>query len=110
MKITSAKENEFVLALAGKFAPTVGKFWIGLKWNSKEYNFFWSDQSLPTYTNWGQGEPNGHGREPCGIMWILGNHAGKWNDRKCLELVTHPAGSVCKRTVLSATANPDSSK
>ena len=106
VKIISAEENEFVLALARKLAPTVGEIWIGLKWNSSKQDFVWSDQSLPTYRNWGRGEPATRGAHPCTIMWILGNEAGKWNDRRCRVSRSYPAGSVCKRQVL----NPVTSK
>ena len=99
MKITSAEQNEFVLALARELATTVGEVWIGLRWNSRERDFFWFDQSRLTYTNWARLEPTADGKEQCGVMFIRGNQVGKWNDRGCGTSSTWPAGSVCKRVV-----------
>ncbi|XP_022808226.1 snaclec B6-like, partial [Stylophora pistillata] len=101
VKITSARENEFVLALARRFAPTRKQVWIGLMWTA--YNFYWSDYSFPVYKAWAPKEPNGKSREPCSNMWT--GHTshlpfranGYRNDRIC---ATHPhalCGLVCKR-------------
>jgi len=37
VKITSAPENEFVLALARKKAPLMKQMWIGLMWTSSSF-------------------------------------------------------------------------
>ena len=67
MKITNARENEFVLALARKSAPSRKQVWIGLMWTAN--GFYWSDYSVPVYKAWAPKEPNGNSHEPCGNMW-----------------------------------------
>ena len=102
MKINSDEENEFVLKLVHKRAPSVKQVWIGLMWNARVGSFIWSDLSIPKYRNWAPREPNGKAREPCGNMWtgnttFLPEHApGYWNDRPCQTLVHYPCGLVCK--------------
>lgn len=101
VKINSAEENEFVLALARKKAPTVNQVWIGLKYNSNLHlkKFLWSDLSVPVYNNWGPHQPSGKGKEPCGHMWTNGHEGvvGYWNDISCGVHSIVPNGIVCKR-------------
>ena len=103
VKINSAEENAFVLALVREVSPLREHFWIGLKWNSVVKNFLWSDNSVPSYTNWAPNEPNGKASEPCGSMWTRGRThlpfqaSGYWNDRPCGISVSPPCGLVCKR-------------
>ena len=102
MKINSDEENEFVLKLVHKRAPSVSMIWIGLQWNTRVRGFIWSDLSIPKYRNWAPREPNGKAREPCGNMWtgnttVLPTHApGYWNDRICQLMPRFPCGLVCK--------------
>ncbi|XP_022808236.1 snaclec B6-like [Stylophora pistillata] len=101
VKITNARENEFVLALARRFARTRKQVWIGLMWTAKD--FYWSDYSVPVYKAWAPKEPNGKSREPCSNMWtrhtsflpIRAN--GYWNDLPCAVSSRVPIGLVCKR-------------
>ena len=102
VKINSDEENEFVLKLVHKRAPSVSMIWIGLQWNARVRGFIWSDLSIPKYRNWAPWEPNGNAREPCGNMWtgnttVLPTHApGYWNDRICQLMPRFPCGLVCK--------------
>ena len=98
VKIHSDEENEFVLNLVYKHAPSTKQVWIGLKWNARLSKFIWADNALPKYTNWNPGEPNGQASEPCSNMWTghAGGSSGYWNDRPCLNRV-FPCGLVCKR-------------
>ena len=101
VKITSARENEFVLALVRDKASASKQVWIGLTFIAGD--FYWSDYSVPVYKAWAPNEPNGRSREPCGIMWTghtthLPNRAsGYWNDRICGVHSLFPAGLVCKK-------------
>ena len=102
MKINSAEENEFVLNLVTKKAPSLKQVWIGLKWSSN--NFYWFDLSFPAYTNWAPHEPNGRANEPCGQMYmaghsgsLLGKAAGYWNDIQCHVVSGYHSGIVCER-------------
>ena len=103
MKINSAEENEFVLALAKKKAPSRKQVWIGLKWESSTKQFLWSDYSVPVYKNWAPHEPNGNAGEPCGHMWtghtttLPYRASGYWNDLGCGMNPHLPCGLVCKR-------------
>ena len=98
VKINSAEENEFVLALARKKAPAVNQVWIGLQYNSILKKFLWSDLSAPFYKNWGPHQPSGKGTEPCGHMWTNASIGvvGYWNDMPCGVHVHSPNGIVCK--------------
>ena len=98
VKIHSDEENEFLLNLVYKHAPSTKQVWIGLKWDARLSKFIWTDNALPKYTNWNPGEPNGQASEPCSNMWTghAGGSSGYWNDRPCLNRV-FPCGLVCKR-------------
>lgn len=101
VKITSARENEYVLALARKELPQMKQVWIGLQWI--ENGIYWADYSALSYTNWAPNEPNGGANEPCGHMWIghatnlPGRASGFWNDIGCDANAGLPNGIVCKR-------------
>ena len=94
VKITSERENDFVLALVRK--ERMEDVWIGMKRIGDHW--YWSDNSLPKYTNWAPHEPNNK-EEKCSQMWNghsvnLPNQAsGKWNDIFC----DRKHGLVCKR-------------
>lgn len=99
-KINSQEENNFVLDLAQRHAPSSAKeVWIGLKWENSPRDYYWYDHSVPTFKNWAPGEPNGNANEPCvflyvGQYWLLPpKGAGYWNDAPCGGKI--PA--VCKR-------------
>ena len=101
MKINSQEENEFVLNLVNKLAPSLKQIWIGLEWDSRLNAFVWYDHSVPTFTKWAPHEPNGNAMEPCSNMWT--GHAGisywasgDWNDLSCWNPGL-PCGLVCKR-------------
>ena len=100
VKITNARENELVLALARKSAPSRKQVWIGLMWTAN--GFYWSDYSVPVYKAWAPKEPNGNSHEPCSNMWTRQSSAslrpnGSWNDRVCAVKSHAPCGLVCKR-------------
>ena len=103
VKINSGEENEFVLELVRKNAPSVKQVWIGLKWESSVNKFLWYDKSFPVYTNWAPHEPSSHGSEPCGHLFTghtsyLPNRAsGYWNDLTCGIHKDLHCGLVCKR-------------
>ena len=90
MKINSDEENEFVLKLVHRRAPSVKQVWIELIWNARVRSFTWSDLSIPECKNWASGEPSRKAREQCSNMWTgkttnLPSHApGYWNDRICI--------------------------
>ena len=101
MKINSKEENEFVLNLVNKLAPSLKQIWIGLEWDSRLKAFVWYDHSVPAFIKWAPHEPNGNSLEPCSNMWT--GHAGyslrasgDWNDIKCWR-PDLPCGLVCKR-------------
>ena len=101
MKINSKEENEFVLNLVNKLAPSLKQIWIGLEWDSRLKAFVWYDHSVPTFTKWSPNEPNGNGLEPCGNMWTghegsFTSASGDWNDLTCWHSGL-PCGLVCKR-------------
>ena len=98
-KINSQEENNFVLDLAHKHAPSAKKVWIGLKWENGPKDYYWYDHSFPTFKNWAPDEPNGKANEPCAELYV-GQYqllpqrgAGYWNDAPCGGKI--PA--VCKR-------------
>ncbi|KAM7445825.1 carbohydrate binding [Porites harrisoni] len=103
VKINSFEENEFVLKLVKKQAPSLNQAWIGLKWSPRFNGFIWSDNSIPVFKYWARFEPNGNAREPCGHMWTgLSSHlpiraSGLWNDLPCGITPALPCGLVCKR-------------
>lgn len=96
VKITSQRENDFVLALVRKEAPSMKDVWIGLRRNGD--GWYWSDNSLPKYTNWAPNEPNNKA-EICSQMWhghtdhLPYTASGSWNDIFC----SRRHGVVCKR-------------
>ena len=101
LKINSQEENNFIVDLVKEHAPTAKHIWIGLKWEKAPKHFFWYDQSVPTFTNWGPGEPNGGGSEPCVAMYALPppnalpqRATGYWNDVSCVKT---DVIAVCKR-------------
>ncbi|CAH3192763.1 unnamed protein product, partial [Porites evermanni] len=108
VKINSKEENEFVLNLVNKLAPSLKQIWIGLEWDSRVKAFVWYDHSVPSFTKWAPLEPNGKAGEPFGIMWtghMWTGHfphlpiraSGLWNDLPCGITPGLPCGLVCKR-------------
>lgn len=100
VKITSAKENDFVLALARKDATARNLIWIGLEYSSTAEDFFWSDYSFPVYTNWAPGRPDENVTDQCVAMWTNLSPlsaSGYWNDRPCEIVPSYLSGTVCKR-------------
>ena len=98
-KINSREENNFVLDLANKYAPSAKKVWIGLKWENGPRDYYWYDHSVPTFKNWAPGEPNGKAKEPCVDMFVGRDNnlpqraSGYWNDERC----DFQLGTVCKK-------------
>ena len=99
-KINSKEENDFVLAVAKRHAPSTKSVWIGLKWQSSAKNFYWYDNSVAAFTNWAPGEPSGKAKEPCVVM-LTGQYdllpiglAGYWND---LSYDAPHLPAMCKR-------------
>ena len=98
MKINSKEENEFVLNLVNKLAPSLKQIWIGLQWDSRVKAFVWYDHSVPTFIKWAPNEPNGKAIEPYVNMWtgyagISVLASGDWND----WVADTGCGLVCKR-------------
>ena len=98
VRVTSAEENEFVLYLARKFAGNGKSAWIGLYYHAPSRAYYWTDNSVPTYTNWAPKEPNGYSKEPCAAMYTGSSHlptwaTGYWNDILC----TVKYNTVCKK-------------
>ena len=99
VKINSEEENEFVLKLVNKRAPSLGQVWLALEWNPQRKAFIWADNSIPTFKKWFPGEPNGNAREPCSNFWTRNTYPGVngyWNDLSCSNQNV-PCGIVCKR-------------
>ena len=101
--MSNAEENEFVLSLVRRKAPSLKQVWIGLSWRYGAKRFSWSDNSLPVYTNWAQGEPTRRAGELCGHMYtghtkgLPYRASGNWNDIRCEIIPRFPNGHVCKR-------------
>ena len=98
VRVTSAEENEFVLYLARKFAGNGKPAWIGLYYHAPSRAYYWTDNSVPTYTDWAPKEPNGYSKEPCAAMYTGSSHlptwaTGYWNDILC----TVKYNTVCKK-------------
>ena len=98
VKVTSVEENEFVLYLARKFAGNGKPAWIGLFYHAPSRAYYWTDNSVPTYTDWAPKEPNGYSKEPCAAMYTGSSHlptwaTGYWNDILC----TVKYNTVCKK-------------
>lgn len=57
--------------------------WIGLNDYEIDGVWRWTDtDTIATFTNWHTGEPNGHTRENCAIIYPVFNY--KWIDENCL--------------------------
>ena len=103
VKILSAEENDFVLALSHKFAPYKKGMWIGLKFWKEDKKYHWTDGSQMSYTNWALREPNGFAREPCAHIYTdpkrtqLNALAGTWNDLQCGLQKNFHSGTVCEK-------------
>jgi len=99
VKITSERENDFVLALARQRASSVKEIWIGLRRDAG--GFYWTDNSFPKYTNWAPNEPS-NDQEQCVHMWTgHSDHlpykaSGTWNDLFCSGAANFQLGLVCK--------------
>ena len=100
VKITSQRENDFVLSLARKEASSLKEVWIGLKRNGGDW--YWSDYSLPKYANWAPKEPS-NSAEECAHMYTGHSQhlpykaSGSWNDLFCNGLEGFSNGLVCKQ-------------
>merc|ERR1711973_594 len=84
VRIDSAEEQNFLISIA----PKVSGVWIGLRrWRGRK--FYWlNGHQLPTYTNWGPGEPNGYlpclkKFENCVEMTTELKFKRPWNDLSC---------------------------
>lgn len=80
VSIHSYEEEEF-LALYTKGSSK----WIGLRHNTVEGGYSWSNGMPLSHTNWGPDEPNDHeGREEC-VEMVSNNNgtASWWNDINC---------------------------
>ena len=100
-KINSKEENDFVLDVAKRHAPSTKGVWIGLKWQSSVKNFCWYDNSFPTFANWPLREPPGiKAKEPCVVMFtgqfesLPIGEAGYWHHVSC-DAPHFPA--MCKK-------------
>ena len=99
VKINSEEENEFVLNLVNKRAPSLRQVWLAVEGNPQRKAFIWADNSIPTFKKWFPGEPNGNAREPCSNFWTRNTYPGingYWNDLSCSNQNV-PCGIVCKR-------------
>ena len=70
VKIHSDEENEFVLNLVYKHAPSTKQVWIGLKWNARLSKFIWVDnrfQNTPTGTLVNQTDKHQNHAATCGL-------------------------------------------
>ncbi|MCA9581837.1 MAG: hypothetical protein KC416_08580 [Myxococcales bacterium] len=67
-------------------------WWIGLRW--KDGGWRWRSNNMePTFTEWGDGEPNGKWNEPC---VELRPHVATWNDKKCDNWM-NLTGYICEQ-------------
>lgn len=87
VSITSAAEQNFIVATFLSGANQNRIYWIGLNDTAVEGQFAWSSGEAVSYTNWQRGEPNNfRGAEDyCAINWHYtmghpGAVRGAWND------------------------------
>ena len=90
--INNAAEKDQVFNL------TKSTTWIGLNDIEVEGSFVWQDGSLPSYTNWKEGEPNGKRGTNC-VLW---NKKVGWQDNSCQSNFTFvcsmPTADSCPGT------------
>jgi hypothetical protein len=81
VKIDDTGENDAIVAFLQGVSDT-GRWFIGLSDSASEGDFVWTDGSAPTFTNWGEGEPNDYGDgEDCSEIWAVYGYT--WNDIGC---------------------------
>lgn len=78
--IISRKTEDFYYIICK--TPYKG-FWLGARDDVIEGTWVWSSDSVMTYTNWADGQPdNGHD-EDC--VEMKDKYSWKWNDNQCDE-------------------------
>ncbi|XP_053358140.1 lactose-binding lectin l-2-like [Clarias gariepinus] len=80
-------ENEYQLvkSIIRIYDKNENPTWIGLSSCQTKYNFFWSDGTKLTYTNWNPREPNRIFGECC-VQMNYGSYK-HWNDISCSRKV-----------------------
>ncbi|XP_033102554.1 alpha-N-acetylgalactosamine-specific lectin-like [Anneissia japonica] len=98
VSIQSEDENRFVSHLwdsstGGSTDSSNRAYWIGLSDIAEEGTYVWSDSdTVASYTNWKQGEPNNAGNEDCGHVTKSNDEILLWNDTECY----HTLSFVCE--------------
>lgn len=88
-------------ALIAGFGP--GRFWVDLNDEASEGTFVSADGMAPTYTGWGEGQPDNAGdNEDCVELNARDPMMAYWNDLPC----DHPIGLVCEDAVREAQPDP----
>jgi hypothetical protein len=85
-------EQAAVIAFTEPMPTGVGGWFFGLSDQVTEGTFVWPDGSAPSFTAWGEGEPNdAGGLEDCAE---LGFETGLWNDLPCTDLRAYVCEAV----------------
>ena len=85
---SSAKTSDFLAMSIG----STTLWWIGLSDLAFDNTFKWTDNSLPIYTNWRDGEPSHSGSGGPENCVEIRTSDGKWNDQTCSDEIPF----ICK--------------
>ncbi|ESO97674.1 hypothetical protein LOTGIDRAFT_228277 [Lottia gigantea] len=96
VSIESEQENSDVLTLVKEVSSKSPSVFLGLKYNSSQNKFNWSDGSAVTYTNWAKGQGVDAVASNGECSRLLSN--GQWKNKKCSKTNAH---IVCKANVAS---------
>ncbi|XP_067232917.1 C-type mannose receptor 2-like [Chanodichthys erythropterus] len=82
LHIMDLYEQAHFTALMGRYS---GDWWIGLRARGgvAGVDYYWDNDALITYTNWGRNEPNNHAGS-C-VTMTTSPLAGFWNNKQCEE-------------------------
>lgn len=90
IKIESKAENDFLSNVVKTL--NIKNTWLGLR-RRMDNQFYWTDGTMATYTNWLPNEPNHFGgNEYCSDL-----RDGKWNDVPCAWALYGPR-YICEKS------------
>uniref|UniRef100_A0A914YSI8 C-type lectin domain-containing protein n=1 Tax=Panagrolaimus superbus TaxID=310955 RepID=A0A914YSI8_9BILA len=104
VSLHSYEEALFVTAFATNLTSRAdsSRSWIGLSTPDNNTTWEWTDGTPFDYKNWGINEPDGHGVQNCGIMWISQPDGSEhpwanpteWDNLQCSAKILK---NVCKK-------------